>query len=132
MYAKKHPRRGYRRAYHDASGERRAVSHMRIQRLWHEEGLRVPQQRRPKRVGSSTVDAPAAVAPNLVWAVDFQFDADEQGRAIDICSIVDERTRECTGVLVDRSITPPISRTSSPSAAAETRLRPGAHKRRDG
>ncbi|MBB2957775.1 transposase InsO family protein [Pseudoclavibacter helvolus] len=81
------------------------MNHKKIQRLWREEGLRVPQRRRRKRVGSSTVDAPAAVAPNLVWAVDFQFDADEQGRPIKICSIVDEHTRECIGGLVERSIT---------------------------
>ena len=104
-YAKKHPRWGYRRAYHDARGEGWVVNHKKIQRLWREEGLRVPQRRRRKRVGSSTVDAPAAVAPNLVWAVDFQFDADEQGRPIKICSIVDEHTRECIGGLVERSIT---------------------------
>ncbi|WP_094394097.1 IS3-like element ISAar43 family transposase [Kocuria varians] len=104
-YAKKHPRWGYRRAYHDARGEGWVVNHKKIQRLWREEGLRVPQRRRRKRVGSSTVDAPAAVAPNLVWAVDFQFDTDEQGRPIKICSIVDEHTRECIGGLVERSIT---------------------------
>lgn len=104
-YAKKHPRWGYRRAYHDARGEGWVVNHKKIQRLWREEGLRVPQRRRRKRVGSSTVDAPAAVAPKLVWAVDFQFDADEQGRPIKICSIVDEHTRECIGGLVERSIT---------------------------
>ncbi|MCT2992288.1 IS3 family transposase [Propionibacterium freudenreichii] len=104
-WAKKHPRYGYRRAYHDARGEGWAVNHKKIQRLWRAEGLRVPQRRRRKRVGSSTVDAPAAVAPNLVWAVDFQFDADEQGRPIKICSIVDEHTRECIGGLVERSIT---------------------------
>ena len=98
-YAKKHPRWGYRRAYHDARGEGWVVNHKKIQRLWREEGLRVPQRRRRKRVGSSTVDAPAAVAPNLVWAVDFQFDADEQGRPIKICSIVDEHTRDRKSVV---------------------------------
>ncbi|WNB89366.1 IS3 family transposase [Glutamicibacter protophormiae] len=104
-YAKKHPRWGYHRAYHDARGEGWAVNHKKIQRLWREEGLRVPQRRRRKRVGSSTVDAPAAVAPNVVWAVDFQFDVDERGRPVKICSIVDEHTRECIGGLVERSIT---------------------------
>ena len=104
-YAKNHPRWGYRRAYHDARGEGWPVHHKRIQRLWRVEGLRVPQRRRRKRVGVSTADAPAAVAPDVVWAVDFQFDADEQGRPIKICSIVDEHTRECLGGLVDRSIT---------------------------
>jgi len=81
------------------------VNHKKIQRLWRDEGLRVPQRRRRKRVGSSTVDAPTADAPNVVWAVDFQFDADEHGRPIKICSIVDEHTRECIGGLVERSIT---------------------------
>jgi len=104
-YAKKHPRWGYRRAFHDARAEGWVVNHKKIQRLWREEGLRVPQRRRRKRIGSSTVDAPAAVAPNVVWAVDFQFDADESGRVIKICSIVDEHTRECIGGLVERSIT---------------------------
>ncbi len=81
------------------------MNHKKIQRLWRDEGLRVPQRRRRKRVGSSTVDPPTADAPNVVWAVDFQFDADEQGRPIKICSIVDEHTRECIGGLTERSIT---------------------------
>lgn len=81
------------------------MNHKKIQRLWGEEGLRVPQRSRRERVGSSTVDAPTADAPNMVWAVDFQFDVDEQGRPIKICSIVDEHTRECIGGLVERSIT---------------------------
>tara|TARA_R100001126_G_C4847035_1_gene159998 strand:+ start:291 stop:1109 length:819 start_codon:yes stop_codon:yes gene_type:complete len=104
-YAKKHPRWGYRRAYHDARGEGWVVNHKKIQRLWREEGLRVPQRRRRKRVGSSTADAPKACAPNVVWAIDFQFDVDESGRPIKIASIVDEHTRVCLGGLVERSIT---------------------------
>ncbi len=104
-WAKNHPRYGYRRAYHDARAEEWVVNHKKIQRLWRDEGLRVPQRRRRKRVGSSTVDAPTADAPNVVWAVDFQFDADDHGRPIKICSIVDEHTRECIGGLVERSIT---------------------------
>jgi transposase InsO family protein len=105
-YAKNHPRRGFRPAYHDARGEGWAVNHKKIQRLWREEGLRVPQRRRRKRLGTSTVpDLPKADAPNTVWAVDFQFDATTDGRSIKIVSIVDEHTRECLGGLVDRSIT---------------------------
>lgn len=37
--------------------------------------------------------------------MDFQFDADEHGRAIKIATVVDEHTRECLGGLVERSIT---------------------------
>jgi len=48
---------------------------------------------------------PTADAPNVVWAVDFQFDATTDGRPIKIVSIVDEHTRECLGGLVERNIT---------------------------
>ena len=106
QYAKDHPRRGFRPAYHDARGEGWAVNHKKIQRLWREEGLRVPQRRRRKRLGTSTApDMPKADAPNNVWAVDFQFDATTDGRPIKIVSIVDVNTRECLGGLVERSIT---------------------------
>jgi transposase InsO family protein len=106
QYAKAHPRWGFRRAYHDARGEGWVINHKKIQRLWREEGLRVPQRRRRKRLGSSTApNTPKACAPNRVWAVDFQFDATTDGRPVKIVSIVDEHTRECLGGLVDRSIT---------------------------
>ena len=106
QYAKNHPRRGFRPAYHDARGEGWAVNHKKVQRLWRDEGLRVPQRRRRKRLGTSTApDRPKADAPNKVWAVDFQFDATTDGRPIKIVSIVDEHTRECLGGLVERSVT---------------------------
>jgi transposase InsO family protein len=104
-FAKRHPRWGYRQAYHHARAEGWAVNHKKVQRLWREEGLRVPGRRRRKRIGSSTINAPKAAAPNVVWAIDFQFDVDEKGKAIKICSIVDEHTRECLGEIVERSIT---------------------------
>jgi putative transposase len=72
-YAKNRPRRGFRPAYHDARGEGWAMNHKEIQRLWREEGLRVPQRRKRKRHGTST--APLTVTadrPDRVWAVDFQ------------------------------------------------------------
>lgn len=56
-------------------------------------------------MGASTADAPKACAPNVVWAIDFQFDVDEAGKPIKIASIVDEHTRECIGGLMERSIT---------------------------
>jgi transposase InsO family protein len=105
-WAKDHPRRGFRNAYHDARAEGRTVNHKKIQRLWREEGLRVPQRRRRKRLGTTTTQTlPVADAPNRVWAVDFQFDATTDARPIQIASIVDEHTRECLGGLVARSIT---------------------------
>jgi len=105
QYAKKHPRWGYRRAYHDARGEGWHVNHKKVQRLWRDEGLRVPVKRRRKRTGLSTHPVPSATAPNMVWAADFQFDSDENGRMLKICTFVDEHTRECLGGIVARKIT---------------------------
>jgi putative transposase len=106
QWAKDHPRRGFRNAYADARGEGGTVNDKKIQRLWRDEGLRVPPRRRRKRWGASTApDRPQADAPNRVWAVDFQFDATTDGRPIKLVSIIDEHTRECLGGLVERSIT---------------------------
>jgi len=105
-YAKGHPRRGFRPAYHDARGEGWVVNHKKIQRLWRDEGLRVPQRRRRKRHRTSTAtDVPTAAAANRVWAADFQFDVTTDGRPIKIVSIIDEHTRECLGGMVQRGIT---------------------------
>jgi putative transposase len=88
-WARDHPRWGFRRAYHCARGEGWTVKHKRVQRLWREEGLRVPQRRRRKRLGTfATTDTPVADAANRVWAVDFQFDAITDGRPIKIVSVI--------------------------------------------
>jgi putative transposase len=104
-WAKDHPRRGFRPAYHDARAEGWNVNHKKLQRLWREEGLRVSQRRRRKRHGISTAPQVSADAPDQVWAADFQFDVTTDGRPIKIVSIVDEHTRESLGDLVERSIT---------------------------
>ncbi len=103
-YARAHPRWGHRWAYHDARADGWAVTHKKLQRLWREEGLRVPQRRRRKRPGTIH-PVPSADAPNRVWAADFQHYSTTDGRPIKIASIVDEHTRECLGGLVERSIT---------------------------
>jgi transposase InsO family protein len=101
-----HPRWGHRRAYHAARAEGWVVNHKKVQRLWRQEGLCVPVRRRRKRAGSSThPPVHAADAPNVVWAIDFQYDSTTDGRPIKIFSAVDEHTRECLGGLVERSIT---------------------------
>lgn len=104
-HAGAHPRWGHRRAYHDARGEGWVVNHKKVQRLWREEGLRVPQRRRCKRAGTPTAPIRAVVKPDDVGAADFPFDATTDGRAVKVVSIVDEHTRETHGGLVERNIT---------------------------
>ena len=82
-------------------------NHKKIQRLWREEGLRVPQRRRRKRTGVSTAPLqPVADTPQQgCGRSTSQFDATTDGRPIKLVSIIDEHTRECLSSLVDRSVT---------------------------
>ena len=58
-----------------------------------------------KRAGVSSVPPVEADAPNVVWAIDFQFDSTTDGKAIKIASMIDEHTRESLLNIVERSIT---------------------------
>jgi putative transposase len=101
------PRWGYRRAHHRLCELGWEVNRKRVQRLWREEGLRVPQRKRKRRrLGDSTVPAERlrAEQPNHVWAFDFQFDQTADGRALKLLDIVDEFTRESLVMLVERNI----------------------------
>lgn len=68
----------------------------------------------PQTCGASTVTTVTAGAPNRLWALDFQFDATEDGRPVEIVSIVDEHTRGCLGGSVERSITAEMKSPDSP------------------
>lgn len=106
-FSKGHPRWGYRRAHAVAVREGWAVNRKKIQRLWREEGLRVPQKRRKRRrLGESTAPGGRLVAehPDHVWALDYQFDVTATGRTIKILHVVDEHTRESLADVVAYSI----------------------------
>jgi transposase InsO family protein len=81
------------------------VNRKKVHRVWREEGLRVPRKPRRKRGGTSTSSITKACAPNVIWAIDFQFDSLQDGTPIKIASIVDEHTRESLLDITDRSIT---------------------------
>jgi putative transposase len=101
------PRWGYRRAHVRLGELGHAVNRKRVQRLWREEGLRVPARRRKRqRLGESTVAGGRlrAERPDHVWALDFQFDQTADGRVIKLLNIVDEFTREALAMHVARRI----------------------------
>lgn len=81
------------------------MNRKKVQRLWREEGLRVARKPRRKRAGSSTSPITTADAPNVVWAIDFQFDSLRCGTPVKLASMVDEHTRESILDITDRSIT---------------------------
>jgi putative transposase len=102
-----HPRWGYRRAHAVLGEQGWRVNRKTIQRLWREEGLRVPVRRRKRqRLGPSTTPADrlAAEHPDHVWALDYQFDQTEDGRRLKLLNVVDEHTREALTITVDRRI----------------------------
>jgi putative transposase len=116
------PRWGYRRAHHRLIEEGWAVNRKRVQRLWREEGLRVPQRKRKRRrLGESTVPAQRlrAERPNQVWAFDFQFDQTADGRTLKLLNIVDEFTREALAMLVCRNIDSELVMATLDGLAAE-------------
>jgi putative transposase len=102
-----HSRWGYRKAWGVVRNEGWAVNRKKIQRLWREEGLRVPQRKRKRqRLGDSIVPAERlrAERANHVWALDFQFDTTSDGRTLKLLHVVDEHTREALEIRVARSI----------------------------
>ncbi len=105
--SRKRPRWGYRRAHQLLLDEGWQLNRKRTQRLWREEGLRVPQRRRKRqRLGDSTVPADRlrAEAPDHVWAIDFQFDQTADGHNLKLLHVVDEFTREALAIECHRRI----------------------------
>jgi putative transposase len=104
--AERKPRWGYRRAHGHLRENGFGVNRKRVQRLWREEGLRVPQKTR-KRRRTAAPDAKhlRAERPNQLWALDYQYDQTVDGRMLRLLNIVDEFTREALAMRVDRSIT---------------------------
>jgi putative transposase len=105
--SRKRPRWGYRRAHAKLCQESWSLNRKRVQRLWREEGLRVPARRRKRqRIGGSTVPADrlAAERPDHVWALDFQFDQTADGRILKLLHVVDEFTREALAIECCRRI----------------------------
>ena len=104
--AKRHPRYGYRRMHAMIRQEGFRVNWKKIQRLWREEGLKVPQRPERKRPRGHSSGLPTAAAhTNHVWTWDFIHDRTEDGRALKILTILDEFSRLNVCLHVDRSIT---------------------------
>ena len=103
-----HPRYGYRRVWALLRAERFAVNRKRVHRLWRREGLKVPQkQRKRRRLGHSgnSCSRRKAEHANHVWSYDFVMDQTSDGRRLKLLPVVDEFTRECLAIEVERRLT---------------------------
>jgi len=79
-----------------------------VERIWRKEGLKVPKKQ-PKR-GRLWLNDVSCVRlrpahKDHVWSYDLMVARTADGRALRILTIIDEYTRECLAILVDRLIT---------------------------
>ncbi len=106
--ASQYGRYGYRRVTALLRREGWLVNHKRVQRIWHQEGLKVPQKQ-PKRgrlwLNNGSIVRLRPEFPKHVWSYDFMQDRTHNGVPFRILNIIDEYTRECLAVRVARRIT---------------------------
>ena len=105
---RQHPRWGYRRITVLLGREGWRVNRKRVYRLWRQQGLKVPRKQRKKRrlghSGNSCVRRPAQHKDH-VWTWDFLHDRTSDGRPLKWLTLIDEYTRECLALEVDRGMT---------------------------
>ena len=105
--ATKYGRYGYRRIAALLRGSGWRVNHKRVERIWRQEGLKVPKKQ-PKR-GRLWLNDGSCVRlrpthRNHVWSYDFVIDRTHDGRPIKILTLIDEYSRQCLAIIVERSI----------------------------
>ena len=106
--ATKYGRYGYRRITALLNKQNWQVNHKRVERIWRKEGLKVPKKQ-PKR-GRLWLNDGSCIRlrpeyKDHVWSYDFVTARTADGRAFRMLNLIDEYTRECLTILVDRRIT---------------------------
>ncbi len=93
--SRRRPRRVWRRAAVEAKKAGWRANDKRIHRLWIAEGLRVPyrKHKKPLRGIGRPGGAMCPIRPNVVWAMDLQFDQTREEKMLKILNVVDEFTR---------------------------------------
>lgn len=102
--SQKYGRYGYRRITSLLHTEGWRVNHKRVERIWREQGLKVPQKQ-PKRKRLYLNDGSCIrlrpLFPNHVWSYDFVNDRLSNGKKIRMLTVIDEYTRKCLMIRVD-------------------------------
>jgi putative transposase len=105
--ARQYGRYGYRRITAMLKNEGCKVNHKRVERLWRREGLKVPKKQ-PKRsrlwLNEGSCIRLRPTHKNHVWAYDFMSCRTYDGRPLKILTVVDEYTRECLALVVERRL----------------------------
>ena len=79
------------------------VNHKRIERLWKLGGLPIPKKRH-RKLKRTMVSGRVirATKPNEVWSYDFLHDRTEYGQKLKMLTVLDEHTRECLEIRVEK------------------------------
>jgi putative transposase len=106
--ATKHGRYGYRRITTLLQWEGWRVNHKRVERVWRQEGLKVPQ--RQARRGRLWLNDGSCIRlrpqhPGHVWSYNSVADRSHNGRPLRMLTVIDEYTRECLAIRVGRRLT---------------------------
>lgn len=101
--AQQYGRYGYKRITALLRAADWVVNHKRVERIWREEGLKVPK--RHKKRGRLYFNDGSCIRlrptwPNHVWSYDFVADRLLNGRKIRILTVIDEYTRLCLALRV--------------------------------
>jgi putative transposase len=100
-------RYGYRRITEMLKREGFWVNHKRVERIWREEGLKVPK-RQPKRkrlwLNDGSCIRLRPMHQNHVWSYDFVAERTYDGKPIKMLTVMDEYTRKCLAIKVARRI----------------------------
>jgi transposase InsO family protein len=106
--ATKYGRYGYRRITALLNERGWKANHKRVERIWRKEGLKVPQKQ-PKRrrlwLNDGSCIRLRPEHKDHVWSYDFVMARTADGKAFKMLTIIDEYTRECLAILVERRLT---------------------------
>jgi len=105
--ARRYGRYGYKRITALLRVEGWIVNHKRVERIWRQEALKVPQKHKKKgrlylNDGSCIRLRPCWA--NHVWAYDFVAERLKDGTKIRTLTVIDEYTRECLSLRTDYSL----------------------------
>jgi putative transposase len=97
-------RYGYRRLHVLLRREGWVINQKRTYRVYHEAGLMVRRRKRKRIAGVERQPKVIALAPNVIWSMDFVSDGFVDGRRLRCLNIVDDFTKECLAIEVDTSL----------------------------
>jgi len=105
--AEQYGRYGYRRITALLNRDGWHVSEKRVYRIWRREGLKVPQKQ-PKRgrlwLNDGSCIRLRPLYRNHVWSYDFVMDRTRDGKPFRMLCVIDEFTRECLAIKVERKL----------------------------